>query len=124
MSTRAVGALLRLPLLFSFGCSFVFVQGPPEQHAEMRYFDCVSSKAAPVLDGLAAGFEVVRTGVALAADEADYANFPLSRGADIAVGLGLTALFTAAAVHGFSATSDCADAKAALAQRSEHPSEW
>lgn len=119
MRARIVVSLLQLPLLFSTGCSFLFVQAPPAGHAELSQFDCTSSMAAPVLDTVAAGFQVVRTGIALAADEADYADFPLSRGADIALGLGFTALFTAAFVHGFSTTADCEDAKSALAQRSD-----
>src|SRR5690349_1763826 len=48
-------------LLFTQGCSFIFVSGPPDGHEQLRYFDCVSNGAAPaadaswaVLDGLVA----------------------------------------------------------------------
>jgi hypothetical protein len=105
------------------GCSFLFVHSPPAQHAQLHYFDCTSSKAAPVIDTVVAGLEAVRTGVAISASEGDYAGYPISRGADIGFGLGLTALFTAAAIYGYNATGDCADAKEALERRAEEAPE-
>ena len=49
-------------ILAGGGCSYVFVDGPPKNHAQLPYFECSSSKAWPVIDtvmaatlGIAAG---------------------------------------------------------------------
>ena len=51
-------------------------------------------------DTVIAGFEGVRTGMALAADKSVYDHAPISRGADVAFGLGFLALFGASAIYG------------------------
>lgn len=93
------------------GCSWIFVQGPPADYAESPRVSCTSGQAAPVIDTVVAAFQVVRTGYAISQDESDYRDFPISRGADIGFGVGLTALFTASAIYGFSATSACRTAE-------------
>jgi hypothetical protein len=114
---------LRLPLVcaclvFSPACSWLFVKGPPPERVDLKYFgDCSSSKAAPVVDTVVAGLETVRTVYALSAENSAYDHLPISRGADIALGLGLTALFTASAVYGYGATSECAHAQEELQGR-------
>jgi hypothetical protein len=66
-----------------------------------------SSKVAPAVDGVIAGFEAVRTGLALSADSSAYQNSPISRNADIGFGLGFTALFLASSIYGFYETDQC-----------------
>jgi len=56
-----------------------------------------------------AGFELVRTIIAVNADESDYQGAAIDRGADIGLGLGFLALFGASAVYGFYTTSECDD---------------
>jgi hypothetical protein len=73
--------------------------------------ECTTSKMAPVFDTLFAGLELVRTGVALSADDYDYRDFPISRGADIAFGVGFTGLFAASAGYGYATTSKCQSVK-------------
>jgi hypothetical protein len=94
------------------GCSYAFVNGPPDNYQQSPVFDCTTSKVAPVLDTLGAGYQIVRAGVAVAADENDYADYPISRGADIALGIGFATLLTASAIYGYSETLSCQDAKA------------
>jgi hypothetical protein len=65
--------------------------------------------------------QAVRTGLALAATDADYVDFPISRGADIGIGATLAVVFGASAVYGFSATADCEQAKRAYANRPSEP---
>jgi hypothetical protein len=109
------------------GCSFVFLEAAPPAPATpeeaRRPVHCTTSVAAPVIDTVLAGFEVVRTGVALGAGEHAYDDYPVSRGADVGVGLALTALFTASAIYGFVGTHACDDARtaqrAAVAQEQE-----
>ena len=53
-SSRAVrfGLALCALVLTGGGCSYVFVDGPPANHARMPYFECSSSKVWPVVDGV------------------------------------------------------------------------
>lgn len=99
------------------GCSFLFVHGPPANHPQLDSFDCTTSNVVPVIDGAVAGFETVRTIVAVAADDSVYDNYPLSRGADIGIGVALTGLFVGSAIYGATKTGRCSDAKAALERR-------
>jgi hypothetical protein len=114
--TRILGACvpaLAAALLLQ-GCSFIFVDTPPTVHdasTPPSSIHCTTSAAAPVVDTVVAVFEAVRTGIALGADDSDYHSYPISRGADIAIGLGLTTLFTAAATYGYINTSKCSDVK-------------
>jgi hypothetical protein len=58
-----------------------------------------------------AGYQLFRTGFALAHEDSDYANAPISRPADIAIGVVLSALFIASAGYGYATTGDCEDAE-------------
>jgi len=93
------------------GCSFLFTTAPKHAEpppAEYVPHECTTSKAAPIIDTVIAGLEGIRTGYALAADQSAYEQAPISRGADIALGLGFLALFSASAIYGYSITSECA----------------
>jgi hypothetical protein len=96
--------------LASSGCSFCFVTPPPAQYKQAvarPEADCSTSVAAPVIDGVIAGYQVFRTGYALQASDRDYNDVPISRGADIAIGLGMTALFLASTIYGGVNVSAC-----------------
>jgi hypothetical protein len=109
----AVGLAVLLALAGpASGCSFLFVTRPPPPAERGRNFDCTSSNVAPVIDTLIAGWQVIRTVIALSAPESAYTNAPLSRGADIGVGIGLLGLFAASAGTGYNATSECREALA------------
>jgi hypothetical protein len=105
---RALVPTLLLALLP--GCSLLFVEGPPPGHQRLRYFDCTSSRLAPIVDTV---FSAVYGlgGVVQAADMADA-----DVGGDVVpavlVPLGLAALFGVSAAHGYATTSECEDAKA------------
>jgi hypothetical protein len=97
------------------GCSFIFVSGPPsnvEKLPPSEPVECTTSVAAPVLDLLGTGVEVVRTGLAIGARDGDYRDAPISRSSDIALGAALTVLLAASTIYGFDETSTCDDAKA------------
>src|SRR5262249_10978313 len=53
-ATARMKALALVALLGS-GCSFIFVEGPPEGHRSMEDFHCTSSQVAPMVDALLAG---------------------------------------------------------------------
>lgn len=111
-ATLGVGAVLAAGL--TCGCSFVFVSGPPEHPEKVppnQHIDCTSGKAAPIVDTVIAGYQVFRTGYALAQKDSDYARFPISRPADIGIGIALSVLFIASAGYGFATTDECDDAE-------------
>jgi hypothetical protein len=116
--------LIGVPLWWLYGCSFLFVETAPTHHAELRYFDCTSSRVMPVLDTIGAGLYGVRTAVAAAVSEREFKRYGISKPTDVAVSLGVTALFTTAAIYGYTATRECADAKRGLAGRSDPATMW
>ncbi|MFZ5896612.1 MAG: hypothetical protein ACOY0T_36490 [Myxococcota bacterium] len=105
--------LAAILLALNSGCSFLFVSPPRDQSPGAAPGKCTTSQAAPVVDSLLTGAEIVRTVYAASADSSVYENpnQPLSRGADIALGVGFTALFLGSAIYGFSNTASCRKAK-------------
>lgn len=98
--------------LSSTGCSLLFVNAPasPRPGTVVRVAsNCTTSQVAPVLDSIFGGLEAARVVYAASADESVYRdpNQPLSRGADIALGLGFTALFVGSSIYGYVATGKC-----------------
>jgi hypothetical protein len=96
------------------GCSFIFVNSPPEhvqQPVAHPNADCTSSKAAPIIDSIITGYQLVRVAYGATASSAAYYGSPISREADITLGVGFAALFLASSIHGFVSTSRCARLK-------------
>jgi hypothetical protein len=125
--------IVSLIALTNSACSFVFVHTVPSETPEEAQWRrqahetqpappdpgrCTSGKAAPVIDTLIGGFEVVRTGLAAGTDANDsvYRDGPISRNTDLAAGIGLSALFIGSAIYGYVMTSECSSARAAEAQ--------
>lgn len=107
---RAAASLLLVSS--NFGCSFIFVRTPPSDGRitpRVRSTDCTSSKIAPGFDTAFGALQLVRTGLAASAPDSTYENpnAPLSREADIALGVSFAALFVSSAVYGFVNTSRC-----------------
>jgi hypothetical protein len=98
------------------GCSFVAVSGPPADHAQRVYFDCTTSKLAPLIDLAAAGLFAASALVPVTNDSGYDSQERLSTAA---VSLGLTTLELVAGVQGWRATDECRHAKRELAQRLE-----
>lgn len=124
MKTKAVGGDKRSVLWMCLalacaapglgGCSFLFSSAPPagaERLTPDSKVDCSTSKAPPIADSVIAGLQAVRTGLAVAAEDRVYRDSPISREADIGIGLGLTALFLGSAIYGYSASSRCTEVK-------------
>src|SRR5262245_19334613 len=92
------------------GCSLLFTSKAPD-HAERippgMPVTCATSRAAPIVDTVIAGLETVRTVLAITAKDSVYSGAPISREADVGIGLGLTTLFAVSAVYGYSVTSEC-----------------
>lgn len=102
---------------FVCGCSFLFTTAPPpsaeraprgrHRDTPAKSVDCTTSPVAPTIDLIVAGYQVLRTGYAAAADSSAYNGAVLSRGADFFLGLSLAALFTTSAVYGYTVNDDC-----------------
>jgi hypothetical protein len=108
-SQRVVGHLVLALLLFSSGCSFVVVHGPPRGHERMESFSCTRSYLAPLVDGVFAfSFFMVA-----ASSEDD------SFGPGAATGWPFFFLHGSSSVVGFRRVSRCRAALEALAPRSE-----
>ena len=101
-------AALRLALcalvLTAGGCSYVFVDGPPKNHAQMPYFQCSSSKAWPVLDSVLAASLAIGTGGAIA----DGGSSQDTTGAVIVAAE--AAAFALSALGGFQKVEACQEA--------------
>jgi hypothetical protein len=105
-----VAACAALPALT--GCSILFVTEAPAKTGSIsgpRPGNCTSSAVAPVVDSVIGGLQVARTVVAATADDSVYSdpNQPLSRPADVGIGIALSALFLASAGYGYYETSHC-----------------
>jgi hypothetical protein len=109
-SRRVLATTLAVLLFSTSGCSLIFVKPPSSTgHVAGPRRECTSSKLAPVLDTLFTGAQVARTAFAVGADDSVYDDpaQPLSRGADVGLGLGFTALFLGSAIYGYVNTSKC-----------------
>jgi hypothetical protein len=96
------------------GCSLMLTSGPPstvQQSASDEPIKCSTSKLPPILDTVFAAGQLGRIALAAAADERDYRKSPISQEADILLGVVFGGLFIVSAVHGYSATSDCSEAR-------------
>ena len=106
---------LAMLLLFSSGCSYLFMNRPPEIGTQPAYpVECTDSRAAPVLDVLGAGFLAVSTIAGAARDASCTYNCPTT-GTTVG-GVIVLALFTApllaSSVSGFAAAARCERVKA------------
>ena len=85
----------------------MFVKAPPPRGDRERPFDCTTSMAAPVLDGLLMGLHGVRVGYAFSQDDADYRGSWSSRQFDIGLGLGLMFVHAISAYAGDRRVTEC-----------------
>jgi len=107
-----ISSLLLAPLP---GCSFLFVHGPPENHAALTTFQCSESNAWPVLDGI---WSLLNGLGALTAAGDD--NNP-DQGQIVAVGLSWFVVSGISAIYGFSKVSDCNKARQQRDERYAYP---
>lgn len=94
------------------GCGFLFVHGPPADHATQPYFSCTESNAGPILDLVWAGLNI---GGAIDAQNHPE-NYQGGSGATT-VGIVWAVVSTSAAIVGFNKVKKCQAAKREQAQR-------
>jgi len=116
LDRTSFAAALRLALcglvLTGGGCSYVFVDGPPKNHAQLPYFECSSSKAWPVLDVVLAA----SLGVGASATFVDHGS---SSGdtSEAVIAAAEAALFAVSALTGYQRVGECREAKDQLIAR-------
>jgi hypothetical protein len=101
------------------GCSFIFVDGVPADHAKLEYFDCTSTYGLSVADGVIGLSGAIGAGSALSQSKQEYAdkNNGASRNAAAGLDLALTGVLAASAVYGIVQATRCDRAKEELRAR-------
>jgi hypothetical protein len=97
-------------IVMTSGCSFLFTKklpSEPDRLSVIAPIKCTSSQAAPIVDSAVGALQVVRTALAINADDSAYTESLISREADIGFGVTLAALFISSAAYGFVVTGDC-----------------
>src|SRR5437763_6160423 len=105
-----------LGILSLCGCSWIFVERAPANHQQMVAFDCTSSVAAPVLDGVWAGLNLAGALAAAGANEHNWSG-PYDTTTTVIVGVGWAIVSGASAAYGFAQTNACRQAKDELYAR-------
>jgi len=101
------------------GCSFLFSEGAPQNHAALESFQCGESYAPPILDTIASGLltlEAVATAESKSSTVAEKSPLdqPSERhtlNVDIAVQAAFATIAAAGAIYGYHAVSDCREAR-------------
>ncbi len=101
------------------GCSFIFVDSVPSDHAKLAYFDCTSTFGLSVADGLIALGGGIGAGTALSQSKQEFAdkNNGASRNAAAGVDIALAGLLVGSAVYGVVQATRCDSAKEELKAR-------
>jgi hypothetical protein len=101
------------------GCSFIFTDTVPTDHAKMPYFDCTSTYGLFVADGLFALSGAIGAGEALSQSKQDYANKNNGASRNAAAGLEivLAGVTAASGLYGAVQATRCDRAKEELRAR-------
>ncbi|HVZ71105.1 MAG TPA: hypothetical protein VHJ20_01915 [Polyangia bacterium] len=124
--TRA--AFVWLMVAAAPGCSFLFSEGAPDDHARRATFSCGSSLAPPVLDTIGTGIYSLSLLGQVSAKDPDVVNDTPSQQADRRrernVAIGVTALIAAldaaSAIYGYHAVASCREAQGERALEIAH----
>jgi hypothetical protein len=96
--------------LGSSGCSVAFMTPAPADAGRARprpQVDCTSSNLAPIIDSVLSTYELAGVAYAATLDDSRYDHYPISRQADMAIGAGFAAVFTASAIYGYVSAAHC-----------------
>jgi hypothetical protein len=79
----------------------------PAPGSARPHVDCTTSYLAPILDSAVTAYELAGVAYVATLDDARFANYPISRKADMAVGVGFAAAFAGSAVYGYVSAARC-----------------
>ena len=120
----SIGPSLALVLLLALGgantgCSFIFVEGVPSEHAKLAYFDCTSTYGLSVADGLIGLSGGIAAGMALSQSKQEYAdkNNGANRNAAAGVNIAVAGVLAGSALYGAIQATRCDRAKDELKAR-------
>jgi len=71
------------------------------------HVDCTTSYLAPILDSAVTAYQLAGVAYVATLDDARFAHYPISRKADMAVGVGFAAAFAGSAVYGYLSAARC-----------------
>jgi hypothetical protein len=103
----------------NLGCSFIFVEGVPADHAKLAYFDCTSTYGLSVADGVIALGGALGAASALSKSKQEYAdnNGGANRNAAAGIDIAIAGLLAGSAVYGVVQATRCDRAKDELRAR-------
>ena len=101
------------------GCSFIFMEGLPADHAKSAYFDCTSTYGLAVADGVVGLSGVIGAGTTLSQSKQEFAdkNNGASRNAAAGVDIALATVLAGSAAYGVVQATRCDRAKEELKAR-------
>jgi len=101
------------------GCSFIFMEGLPADHAKSAYFDCTSTYGLAVADGVVGLSGVIGAGTTLSKSKQEFAdnNNGASRNAAAGVDIALATVLAGSAAYGVVQATRCDRAKEELKAR-------
>jgi hypothetical protein len=101
------------------GCSFIFMESLPADHAKQSYFDCTSTYGLAVADGFVGMTGVIGAGTTLSQSKQEFAdkNNGASRNAAAGVDIALAGILAGSAAYGVVQATRCDRAKEALKAR-------
>jgi hypothetical protein len=101
------------------GCSFIFVESVPSEHAKLAYFDCTSTYGLSVADGVIALGGGINAGMTLSQSKQEFAdkNNGASRNAAAGVDIALAGVLAGSALYGALQATRCDRAKDDLKAR-------
>jgi hypothetical protein len=103
-----IGALL-LGCVCS-GCSLAFVSPPPSAPAPAMarpHVDCTTSYLWPIIDSALTAYQLAGVAYAATLDESRFANYPISKSQDMALGGVFAAAYAGSAIYGYVSAGRC-----------------
>ena len=83
---------------------------PPPAHAPgfaRPHVDCTTSYLWPIVDSALTAYELAGVAYVSTLDDSRFRSYPISRRADMAVGLGFAAAFAGSAIYGYVSAARC-----------------
>jgi hypothetical protein len=119
-SANATAAWLTVAAVIAgSGCSFLFSEGAPQNHAALESFTCGDSYVPPLLDTVASGLLAVEAVATAATKSSTIATkAPIDQSSErhtlnvaIAVQTAFSTIAAAGAIYGYHAVRDCREAR-------------
>jgi hypothetical protein len=94
----------------SSGCSLIFVNPPPSAPGPgmaRPHVDCTSSYLWPIVDSALMAYQLAGVAYVATLDESRFANYPISKTQDMALGGVFAAAYAGSAIYGYVSAGRC-----------------